>query len=151
MYFALNYLAVAWMYTSPSKLCMYVSERICCLFSNWKAPTCTSRLTLNAKFQNFSASLMKLALCVLVMILFSIFITLWYSFHGCLYLTRKCYPREQGLSLQYFVCSAIPGPWLMLTHYLFIEEMKMRPNMKIKYRVINIIMLILRYVFSYFL
>lgn len=73
---------------------------------------------------------MKLALRVLVMILFSIFITLIYSFHGCLYLARKCYPREQGLILQYFISSAIPGPWLMLTHYLFNEEMKVKPNIK---------------------
>ena len=55
MYVAVNYLALAWTYTLPSKLCMYISERICCLFSNWKALTCTSSLTLNAKFQKFFA------------------------------------------------------------------------------------------------
>lgn len=40
---------------------------------------------LNSRNSLLTASLMKLALCVLVMILFSIFITLIYSFHGCLY------------------------------------------------------------------
>lgn len=74
--------------TLPSKLSMHFFERICYLFSKWIAPIHVLQALLhmpNSRNSLLTATLVKMALYVLIMILFSASVILCCSFHTCLY------------------------------------------------------------------